>query len=88
MNLARQQHQASVASYHSGESTYRYGCLASLEDIQKNGFDLNILRYVDRFEEEEINLAEAIDEREALNGRLSEIESKMSQSPQELGYAS
>ncbi len=41
---------------HRRETVEKESFLATFEDIEKNDFNLNIPRYVDNFEKEEINL--------------------------------
>ena len=52
-----------MALYEKRETVEKEACLAAYDEIKENGFNLNIPRYVDTFEEEEpVNLAErAID---------------------------
>lgn len=48
-----------VETYRNRESIKRYSYVASFDEIKENDFNLNIPRYVDTFEEEEvINIAE------------------------------
>lgn len=78
-----------VEAYKARESVDKYAYLASLEEIKENDFNLNIPRYVDTFEEEvEIDLIAVRKEREALKQQLADLEAKMDQYLEELGYAS
>lgn len=56
----------------------KYSHVATLEEIEENEFNLNIPRYVDTFEEEEI-----ID-LDAVNGEIKEIKTKISQLENEM----
>jgi type I restriction enzyme M protein len=69
------------------ESVDKYAYLASLDEIRENDFNLNIPRYVDTFEEEEeIDLMAVLREREALKGKLADLEKEMAGYLKELGY--
>jgi len=43
-----------IETYHKREYVDKYAHVASLEEIKENGYNLNIPRYVDTFEEEEV----------------------------------
>ena len=43
-----------IDTYHKRESIEKYSHLASLDEIKENDYNLNIPRYVDTFEEEEV----------------------------------
>lgn len=76
-----------VATYKAGENVDKYAYLASLEEIRENDYNLNILRYVDTFEEEEeIDLMAVRAEREQLKAQLAELEGQMDIYLKELGY--
>ena len=54
--------------------------------MKKNGFNLNIPRYVDTFEEEEIvNIDEVNAEIADLKAQIADVEAQMSQYLRELG---
>jgi len=76
-----------LATYQARQNVDKYAYLASFEEIQENDFNLNIPRYVDTFEEEdEIDLMAVHAERQALKAQLSELEGRMAQYLEELGY--
>ena len=70
--------QAIVAAYETFEDKEKYARLATLEEIQKNDYNLNITRYVDTSEEEdEIDIEEVI-------GRIAEREEDLTASKEKL----
>jgi type I restriction enzyme M protein len=70
--------QAIVGAYEAFADKEKYAKLATLEDIKKNDYNLNITRYVDTSEEEEeIDIAEVI-------GRISEREQELAESKEKL----
>ena len=76
-----------VQTYRDGENVEKYAHLASLQEICDNDYNLNIPRYVDTFEEEkEIDLMIVRAERQQLLTRMAELEVKMAQYLEELGY--
>jgi type I restriction enzyme M protein len=79
--------QKIVATYRKRKTIEKYSYLATLEDIKDNGYNINIPRYVDTFEEaEEIDLASVRKEREILKNNLIELEVEMDKFLKELGY--
>lgn len=78
-----------LSTYQARQNVDKYAYLASFEEIQENDFNLNIPRYVDTFEEEdEIDLMAVHAERQTLKAQLSELEGRMAQYLEELGYGS
>ena len=78
-----------VEHYKMRKSLDKYAYLASFKEIEENGFNLNIPRYVDTFEEEEeIDLMAVRKEREELKVQLAELETEMDGYLKELGYGS
>lgn len=78
-----------VKAYRNGDNIDKYAHIASLQEIRDNGYNLNITRYVDTFEEEEkIDLMAVRAEREQLKGQLTELEVQMTKYLEELGYGS
>ena len=78
-----------VAAYHAREFVPIYAHLATPTELAENGYNLNIPRYVDTFEEaEEIDLMAVRAERLALKAELAELETTMDGYLRELGYAS
>jgi len=60
--------------------------LASIEDIEKNDFNLNIPRYVDTFEEEVlIDLEEVNKQLEQDNKEITELEAEINEQLKILG---
>ena len=81
--------QRVVETYQARETVDKYAYLATFEDIKENGFNLNIPRYVDTFEEEEeIDLMAVRKEREQLKAELVALETEMDGYLRELGYGS
>lgn len=65
----------------------KYACLATMDEIRENDYNLNIPRYVDTFEEEEeIDLLAVRKEREELKAQLAELEVEMDRHLKELGF--
>ncbi|PCJ43317.1 MAG: type I restriction-modification system subunit M [SAR86 cluster bacterium] len=86
-HLGREHLDKILATYKSRKNLDKYAYLASLEEIKENDFNLNIPRYVDTFEEEElIDLASIRQERIVLKASLEKIESQMNQYLEGLGY--
>ncbi|MCZ8495577.1 type I restriction-modification system subunit M [Priestia megaterium] len=68
-----------VSTYLNRETVDKYSYTASLEELKENDYNLNILRYVDTFEEQEpVDL-------EAIAKRLKEIDEEIAKVDQELG---
>ncbi|MGB4345147.1 MAG: type I restriction-modification system subunit M, partial [Burkholderiaceae bacterium] len=81
--------QKIVATCQARVSVDKYAYLASPEEIQENDFNLNIPRYVDTFEEEEvIDLEAVLKERKALQKELVSVEAQMESFLKELGFES
>ena len=60
--------------------------MASLEEIQQNDYNLNIPRYVDTFEEEEIIDIDVINQEIAdIKGKIADAEADMGKYLKELG---
>lgn len=74
-------------AYDKYETIDKFSYVATFDEIkEENDFNLNIPRYVDTFEEEEIiDLAEVKETIESIKEELSEIEEKMSNYLKELG---
>ena len=81
--------QKIIATYKARANVDKYAYLATLDEIKKNDYNLNIPRYVDTFEEEqEIDLVAVRKEREQLKGQLADLEVEMTKYLEELGYDS
>ncbi|MCC4106870.1 type I restriction-modification system subunit M [Serratia ureilytica] len=78
-----------VKVYRNGDNVDKYAHVASLKEIRDKGYNLNLSRYVDVFEEEdEIDLLAVRAEREQLKEQLAELEVEMAKYLEELGYGS
>lgn len=75
-----------IDTYQKRTAVEKYSHLATLEEIQENDYNLNIPRYVDTFEEEEVIDLEATKATiSKLEIEISEIKVKMNQYLKELG---
>lgn len=75
-----------VNAYKRRKDIEKYAHLASFEEIEKNGFNLNIPRYVDTSEEEEeLNLEEIFAELAKIDAEERELAKKLNESFAELG---
>jgi type I restriction enzyme M protein len=75
-----------VKTYKDRDSIDKYSHLASKEEMEENDYNLNIPRYVDTFEEEELVDIDATKKRiEKLEKEMAEIKGQMSQYLKELG---
>ena len=64
----------------------KYSYQASFEEIKENDFNLNILRYVDTFEEEELVDIDAVKQNIAnIEVELAEVQAQMKKYLEELG---
>lgn len=76
------------AAFDDRETIDKYAYLASAKEIEENGFNLNIPRYVDTFEElEDIDLMVVRRERDALKREMTMLEAKMDGYLKDLGFA-
>lgn len=76
-----------IDTYLQRKTIDKYSYLASLDEIEKNDFNLNIARYVDTFEEEEeLDLMTLYREREKIKEQIQEIDEQMDRYLKELGY--
>lgn len=79
--------QKIVATCKARQDVEKYAHLADLEEIRGNGYNLNIPRYVDTFEEEpEIDMRALLSERAGLKAELERLEGEMEKYLKELGY--
>ncbi|GAA1211116.1 type I restriction-modification system subunit M [Rhodoglobus aureus] len=75
-----------VTTYRDRAAVDKYSYLADLEEIEGNGFNLNIPRYVDTFEPEgEIDIAAVQQEIVQIEKELDEVRGRMRQHLKELG---
>ena len=73
-------------AYKERKSIEKFSYLASLEEIQAQGFNLNIPRYVDTSEEEEeINLEGVFTELLSLETEEKQLKSELNEYFQQLG---
>lgn len=84
--LGEQHITAIVGAYQRRAAQNRFAHVATLEEIKQNGYNLNIPRYVDTFEEEELVDIEAVQANIArLKKEIAEAEQKMDTYLRELG---
>ena len=73
-------------AYQAREDIERFAHVATLDEIKKNEYNLNIPRYVDTFEEEELVDIEEVQENIArLKNEIAEVEAQMEGFLRELG---
>lgn len=84
--LGEQHIAAIVAAYQHRIEQNKFAHVATLEEIKQNGYNLNIPRYVDTFEEEELVDIEAVQANIAqLKQEIAKAEQKMDAYLRELG---
>ena len=75
-----------VETYQARENVDKYSYQASFEEIKENDFNLNIPRYVDTFEEEELVDIDAVKQNIAnIEVELAEVQAQMKKYLEELG---
>ena len=75
-----------ISTYQQRENVDKYAYKASREEIKENDYNLNIPRYVDTFEEEElVDIDEVKRNIASLEAELKEVQAKMAQYIEELG---
>ena len=75
-----------VDTYEARENVDKYSYLASRKDIADNDYNLNIPRYVDTFEEEElVDIDEVKQNIAAIEAELAEVQEQMAKYLEELG---
>lgn len=75
-----------VKTYKNWKTVDKYAYVATLDEIAENGYNLNIPRYVDTFEEEEpVDIAATQKEIEKIETELANIKKKMNKYLSELG---
>ena len=73
-------------TYIARENIDKYSYVATFDEIKENDFNLNIPRYVDTFEEEElININEVKNNIKNIEDELSEVQAQMKKYLEELG---
>jgi type I restriction enzyme M protein len=84
--LREQDIEKIVDTYKSFKTLDKYSYRATFDEIKENDFNLNIPRYVDTFEEEElVDIAEVQKEIEEVNEKLLVLDTKMRSTLKELG---
>ena len=63
----------------------KFSFVATFSEIEENKFNLNIPRYIDTFEEEEVDIATVQIEIDKLEGELKTVQSEMNKYLNELG---
>ncbi|HKQ75821.1 MAG TPA: type I restriction-modification system subunit M [Blastocatellia bacterium] len=75
-----------AGAYKKFETVEKYAHRATFEQVKENDFNLNIPRYVDRFEEEEeVDVRATQQEIERLEAELAEVRAEMKRYLEELG---
>jgi type I restriction enzyme M protein len=74
-----------VAAYKKFETVEKYAYRATVEEVRKNDFNLNIPRYVDIFDEEQIDIRALQEEIERLETELADVRREMKTYLSELG---
>jgi type I restriction enzyme M protein len=75
-----------VATYEARETVEKYSYVASRKDIADNDYNLNIPRYVDTFEEEElVDIDEVKQNIAAIEAELAQVQAQMAKYLEELG---
>ena len=75
-----------VETYDNYQAVEKYSHVATFEEIKENDFNLNIPRYVDTFEEEELVDIEVVKKNmEAIEAELKEVQAKMAKHLKDLG---
>ncbi len=75
-----------VSTYKNREVVEKYSYVATVEEIRENDYNLNIPRYVDTFEEEEIvDINEVKQNIEKIENELQSVQAQMKKYLEELG---
>lgn len=75
-----------VKAYFDRKDEDKFSHVATIEEIRENGYNLNIPRYVDTFEEEErVDVHQVREEIKNINKELLEVESKIEETLKALG---
>lgn len=78
--------QRIVDTYEKYESIEKYAYVASIDEVKENEYNLNIPRYVDTFEEEEmVDIDEVAENIANIKAELVEVEAQMARYLNELG---
>ena len=75
-----------VSTYKARENVDKFSHVASYEEIKENDFNLNIPRYVDTFEEEElVDIDEVKQNIASIEAELAQVQAQMKHYLKELG---
>ena len=75
-----------VGTYKARENVDKYAYVASRDEIKENDYNLNIPRYVDTFEEEElVDIDEVKQSIAAIESELADVQAQMAKYMEELG---
>src|SRR5690606_28656454 len=87
-NYLREQDVKKIAAaFHAFKDVERYARVVPVEEIEKNEFNLNISRYVDTAEAEQvIDVGEAVRKLRELENERAAAEARMNAFLKELGY--
>lgn len=78
--------QKIVKTYEEYKTIDKYSYVATIDEIKENDYNLNIPRYVDTFEEEElVDMEEVAKNIEDIKKQINEVEEQMSKYLKELG---
>lgn len=78
-----------IEAYDRYETIEKYSHLATIDEIKDNDYNLNIPRYVDTYEEEElIDVVEVTEKVACIKSELAEVEAQMAKHLEELGFTS
>lgn len=84
--LREQDIEKIVKTYENYETVDKYAYVATYEEIKENDYNLNIPRYVDTFEEEElVDMEEVARNIESIKAEIREVEEQMAKYLKELG---
>ncbi|MEK3980630.1 type I restriction-modification system subunit M [Psychrobacillus sp. FSL K6-2836] len=85
-NLTDENVQKIIETYVSRETIEKYSYAATLDEIKENDYNLNIPRYVDTFEEEEVIDLEVVSKRlKEIDEEIAEIDVELTKYFKELG---
>ncbi len=77
---------AIVSAYKAFDTIDKYSYVASYDEVKENGYNLNIPRYVDTFEEEEmVDIEEVRGNIASIEAELKEVQAQMDVYLKELG---
>ena len=75
-----------VSTYEARETMNKYSYQASFDEIKENDFNLNIPRYVDTFEEEDLVDIDEVKQNIAnIEAELAQVQAQMKKHLEELG---